>query len=120
MRGEAAGQMWFDARYETGISPITNNDSIPQTFDSWWLGWMNAHLNRFEKILALMKNATAHEEIHNQLEPAVLQLDVDKTMLSIMNQNPEAKPRVSANKPWGAACGLVEDHYAQWLQDERH
>jgi len=117
VRGEAAGQVWVDARCETGIWPITDKQSTPMTFDTWWLSEMGAHLQRFEKILALMKAATPHEGIHKMLEPGVLQLHVDDTMLSIMNQDPTGKPRVVANKAWGQACGLVEEHYGQWLRD---
>jgi hypothetical protein len=38
-------------------------------------------------------------------------------MLSLMDQDPNARPRVYADKLWGAACGLVEEHYAGWLQN---
>ena len=119
VRGAAAGQIWVDARYETGISPVTDNHSVPETFDSWWLRWMNTHLEQFEKIRALMKAATAHEEIHRLFDPTVPQLKVDQTMLSIMNRDPSGQPKVLANKPWGAACGLVEEYYADWLDNEQ-
>ncbi|MBZ0306886.1 MAG: SMI1/KNR4 family protein [Anaerolineae bacterium] len=99
VRGEAAGEDWFDARYEGGISPAVNGSGARMTFDTWWLAVMGAHLERFERILALMKAATPHEDIHHMLEPGVLQLEVDDTMLSIMNQNPKDTPKVSANKP---------------------
>ncbi len=34
------------------------------------------------------------------LDPGVLQLDVDNAMLSLMDVDPEAKPRVFADKAW--------------------
>lgn len=117
VRGEAAGEVWVDARYEGGIAPIANESGTQMTFDTWWLTVMGEHLERFERILALMKAATPHEDIHSILEPGVLQLEVDETMLSIMNQNPTRTPKVYANKPWGQACGLVEEHYSEWLQN---
>lgn len=119
VRGELAGQVWVDARYETGISPAARDPATPMTFDAWWLSGMRGHLARFERVLALMEAETDHEEIHRLLEPRVLQLDVDTTMLSIMDQDPAARPRVYADKAWGQACGLVEDHYGAWLRDRR-
>jgi hypothetical protein len=119
VRGEAAGQVWVDARYEGGIKPILDPQGAPMTFDAWWLASMGAELERFERIAALMRAATPHEEIHRLLEPGVLQLTVDETMLSLMDQDPNARPRVYADKLWGAACGLVEEHYAGWLQHTR-
>ena len=88
---------------------------MPLTFDAWWLGVMADHLDRFERVMALMEGGTAHEEIHCRLEPGALQLDVDQTMLSLMDRDPMATPRVIANKPWGQTCGLVEECYPQWL-----
>jgi hypothetical protein len=119
VRGEAAGQVWVDARYETGIIPVTDREGTPMAFDTWWLSEMGGHLGRFERILALMEAATPHEQIHQMLEPGVLQLEVDQTMLSIMDRDPREKPRVYAKKPWGAVCGLVEDHYGSWLNGDR-
>jgi hypothetical protein len=119
VRGKPAGQVWVDARYETGISPAADDPSTPLTFDVWWLGLMRVHLDRFERILALMEAATEHEEIHRRLEPRVLQLEVDETMLSLMDLDPRAKPTACADKPWGQVCGLVEDHYGQWLHHPR-
>lgn len=113
VRGDAAGQVWVDARHEGGVFPVAN---VPMTFDTWWLTEMGAYLERFEKILKLMKAAIAHEDIHSILEPSIMQLYIDETMLSIMNQNPKKTPKVYANKPWGAQCGLVEEYYSQWLQ----
>ncbi len=119
VRGELAGQVWVDARYETGISPASDDPTMPVTFDVWWLSVMREHLDRFERVLAFMEAGTDHEEIHRHLEPRVLQLEVDTTMLSIMDHDPKAQPRVYANKPWGQACGLVEDHYGPWLHNRR-
>jgi hypothetical protein len=119
VRGGPTGQVWVDARYETGISPAGGEQSTPLTFDTWWLSVMEGHLDRFERVLALMEAETDHEEIHRHLEPGVIQLEVDMTMLSIMDRDPTPSPRVYANKPWGRACGLVEDHYGRWLRDQR-
>lgn len=119
VRGEAAGQVWVDARYETGISPFTDNQSTLLTFETWWLNVMEWHLDRFEKILALMEEGIAHEEIHRRLDPRAPQLYVDTTMLSLMDQDPTGTPRVYADKPWGGVCGLVEDHYSPWLRRHR-
>jgi hypothetical protein len=118
VRGEAAGQVWFDGRAQARISPVERKnqpaDRFP--FDVWWLSVMGDHCERFERILALMNAGISHEEIHSRLEPGTLQLHVDETMLSIMNQDPQGTPRVCANKPWGQACGLVEEHYDMWLR----
>lgn len=119
VRGELAGQVWVDARYETGIYPASDDPTKPMTFEAWWLGVMRKHLYRFERVLAFMEAETAHEEIHRQLEPRILQVEVDTTMLSIMDCDLEAQPRTYINKPWGSVCGLVEDHYDQWLRDQR-
>lgn len=73
VRGELAGQVWVDAWYETGISPVTDDPTTPVTFDVWWLDVMRKHLDRFERVLAFMDAETDHEEIHRHLEPRVLQ-----------------------------------------------
>lgn len=117
VRGDAAGEVWVDARYESGFSPIGNKKWPRMTFDLWWTLGMQEPLDRFENTAALMKAATPHEEIHKQLEPGVLQLDVDLAMLSIIGTDPNATPSAYADKPWGAECGLVNDHYSQWLQN---
>jgi hypothetical protein len=117
VRGELAGEVWVDARYETGISPAANDPTKPVTFDVWWLSVMRDHLDRFERVLAMMEAETDHEEIHRRLEPRVLQLEVDTTMLSLMDRDPTAKPRVYADKPWGQECGLVEDYYGPWVRE---
>ena len=118
VHGEAAGEVWVDARYEGGISPITDANGQRMTFDVWWLSMMGRHLATFEHILALMQAGTPHETIHQNLEPSVIQLEVDQIMLSLMDQDPTQTPKVYANKPWGRECGLVEDHYANWLQNK--
>ena len=118
LRGPRAGEVWWDARWETGVSPCYQGDST--SFDGWWLGTMRAHLERFEQIHALMRAGTEHEEIHQQLEPGTLQLTIDETMLSLMDVAPDGKPLVFApNKPWSRACGLVEEHYPDWLRDHK-
>jgi hypothetical protein len=119
VRGEAAGQVWADARYYTGISPMTDRQSIPMTFDTWWLAMMREELEKFETIRSLMNSATPHEEIHGVLEPRTLQLDVDQAMLSLMNCDPKGEPKSYAKKPWGRSCGLVEDHYEPWLREQQ-
>ncbi len=117
LRGPSAGGVWWDARWESGISPYSWDVNYPTTFEDWWLGTMRGHLVLFEQITALMEAGTEHEAIHQQLEPGVLQLRIDETMLSIMNVNPAGKPEVFAPKPWGRACGLVEENYGKWLRD---
>ena len=119
LKGPNAGRVWWDSRWETGISPYSHDANHPTTFDEWWLGTMRAHLELFERISAMMNEGMEHETIHQQLEPGVLQLRIDETMLSIMNVNPAGKPEVFAPKPWGRACGLVEEHYGNWLRDSR-
>jgi hypothetical protein len=116
VRGKARGQVWWDARYEAGIIPVTDPKSVPMTFDAWWLGMMRGHLELFERILAMMNAGTKHAKIHKALEPGVLQLEIDEIMLSLMDQDPNTEPRKYANKPWGLECGLVEEHYGKWLR----
>ena len=118
LRGPHAGEVWWDARWESGISPYAGDVNFPTTFDQWWLATMRRHLELFERIYALMNAGTDHEAIHQQLEPGVLQLTIDETMLSIMNVNPDGKPRVFAPKPWGRTCGLVEENYGKWLRSQ--
>lgn len=119
VHGEASGQVWIDARYESGISPAVNAEERPMGFDEWWLRHMRGHLERFERVLSMMNDATPHEEIHRALEPRTLQLDVDLTMASLMDIDPNGKPKVSARKPWGTQCGWVEEHYPDWLTRRR-
>ena len=117
LKGPNAGEVWWDARWETGISPYAGDVNYATTFDEWWLGTMRRHLELFERIYAMMEAGVEHETIHQQLESGVLQLMIDETMLSIMNVNPAGKPEVFAPKPWGRACGLVEEHYQRWLSE---
>ena len=119
LKGPNAGEVWWDARWETGISPYAGDVNYATTFDEWWLGTMRCHLELFERINAMMKAGVEHETIHQRLEPGVLQLTIDETMLSIMNVNPSGRPQIFAPKPWGRACGLVEEHYANWLCHSR-
>ena len=119
LQGPNAGEVWWDARWESGISPYSWFIEYPTTFDEWWLGTMRAHLKIFEQIHALMLAGTDHEIIHRQLEPGAFQLTIDETMLSIMNVDPAGKPQVFAPKPWGRSCGLVAEHYGDWLRDSR-
>ena len=117
LKGPHAGTIWWDARWESGISPYAGDVDYPTVFEDWWMGTMRRHLELFERVSALMNVSTEHEAIHQQLEPGVLQLTIDETMLSIMDVNPAGKPEVFApNKPWGRACGLVEENYANWLR----
>ncbi|WP_224243859.1 SMI1/KNR4 family protein [Hyalangium gracile] len=115
VHGEASGQVWIDARYESGITPAENAEKRPMRFDEWWLLHMRSHLERFEQVLAMMNDAVPHEEIHRALEPRTIQLDVDLTMASLMDINPNGSPKVPAKKPWGMQCGWVEEHYPAWL-----
>ena len=116
LKGRFAGEIWTDARWETGIAPYAGDVKYPTTFDGWWLGTMRRHLELFEQIHGLMRAKTPHEAIHQQLEPGVLQLTIDETMLSIMDVDPNGKPQVFAKKAWGRACGLVEENYGEWLK----
>jgi hypothetical protein len=115
VRGKARGQVWWDARYESGLAPVAAPKSEPMTFDAWWLGLMRHHLGLFERILGMMNAGTKHAKIHKALEPGVLQLEIDEIILSLMDQDPNKKPRKFANKPWGQQCGLVEEHYGKWI-----
>jgi hypothetical protein len=119
VQGELAGEIWVDARDETGIFPVSNHSNLPITFDAWWLRMMQRHLEQFQQVLALMEAETNHEEIHRRLDSHISQLDVDNMMLSIMDQDPTSQPKSYAEKPWGRVCGLVEDYYAPWLQARR-
>jgi hypothetical protein len=116
VRGKAKGQVWWDARHESGAAPVTGSKSKPMPFDVWWLGIMRYHLELFERILGMMNAGTKHARIHKALEPGGLQLEIDEIMLSLMDLDPNKEPRKYANKPWGRECGLVEEHYGMWLR----
>ncbi|EYE99986.1 Hypothetical protein CAP_1859 [Chondromyces apiculatus DSM 436] len=115
LNGPAAGQVWLDARYEGGISPLRDAARQPLTFDAWWLHDMRALLARFETIAALMHEGTLHEEIHAKLEPRELQLHVDEAMASLMDRDPTGRPPLIPSKPWGLICGQVDVLYRAWL-----
>lgn len=114
VNGTTAGQVWFDSRYESGLSPAEDASGNRLKFDHWWLRTMGAHLEAFEMIQGLMEHGTPHDEIHNRLEPKILQLHIDEMMLSLMDKDPDGKPSKVPDKPWGVQCGLVEDHYERW------
>lgn len=109
VRGEAAGQVWVDARCETGLGPEH------PSFAGWWLQHMSRHLARFETIDERMRAGADHDAIHEELDGKYGQLEVDDAMLSIMDADPGGAPTASRDKPWGRACGLVDDHYPGWL-----
>jgi hypothetical protein len=89
-------ELWYDARYEDGISPVLDTEKRPMGFDQWWLTQMRSHLERFERVLALMNGATPHEELHRALEPQTLQLEVDLTMASLMDTKVTGTPDPSS------------------------
>lgn len=94
VNGPAAGQVWDDLRYESGLLPALDAEQQPMTFDAWWMRIMGEHLARFERVAAMMTAGAEHEAIHRELEPDVLQLHVDETLLSIMDIDPERNPFV--------------------------
>lgn len=117
VNGPQAGQVWWDARNDgQGVDRVVDGAGAPQSFDRWWLGYMERILHRFERVAELNLQRTPHEEIHRLLEPGTLQLDVDKTMASLMNQSLTGTPKVIPDKPWGMACGLADRHYTRWLK----
>jgi hypothetical protein len=118
VKGPAAGQVFWDARYEGGIGPAHDRQKQPMHFDAFWLDGMGRLLERFERIAALMAARTPHEEIHTQMDPAHLQLEVDETMASLMNLEPSGKPPHVPKKPWGLICGQVDELYTQWLKKQ--
>lgn len=116
VKGAAAGQVFWDARYEGGIKPVLDGPNQRMGFDGWWLAGMRRVLDRFERIAALMENRVPHEEIHATLEPGILQLDVDETLASLMNREPSGTPRQVPKKAWGLICGQVDELYDRWLR----
>jgi hypothetical protein len=115
VNGHRAGEIWWDARYETGFDPIEQTDGTRLRFDNWWLGIMNGHLSRLERVRALMNARTPHEEIHQQLDGPILQLEVDQMMASLINVELSGTPKVIPDKPWGLRCGQLDEHYERWL-----
>jgi hypothetical protein len=110
VNGPARGQVWVDARSESGLGPEADS------FDQWWLRRMGAPLQRFESIAELMEQGAGHDAIHEQLDGgSYTQLEIDEAMLSIMDADPEGAPTASRDKPWGRVCGLVDDVYSGWL-----
>jgi hypothetical protein len=116
VKGVHAGEIWWDARHEeAGFDPILARDGTRLRFDTWWLTIMNKHLERFERVRALMNVHTSHDEIHRLLDGSILQLEVDETMASLMNVELSGTPKVIPDKPWGLKCGQVDERYTQWL-----
>ena len=117
VRGVHAGEVWLDSRnqYPGGFKPLLARDGVRLRFGSWWSLYMNRDLERFERVRALMNAHTPHEQIHQALDSSVGQLAVDQTMASLMDVALLGTPKVVPDKPWGLACGLVEEHYTRWL-----
>jgi hypothetical protein len=114
VHGEAAGQVWWDARWERGLVPVLGRDHQRVTFDAWWLSIMGDHLARFERVWALMQAGAAHEAIHAELDGRGISLEIDQAMLSLMDAPLDGRPRRSGPGPWGDRCGWADEQYAAW------
>lgn len=113
--GVAAGQVWYDARYEGGIDPAVDPSSgLPLSFDQWWLGAMELELALFERVDRLIRARTPHDEIHTATAD-VLDLRVDEAIVSILDGDTRMRPASIPDKPWGMACGRADEIYGAWL-----
>ena len=117
-KGKSHGEVWYDGRYEFGLVPAESEDGSRHTFASWWLEDMKKKLSLFEQVKTLMDEAVDHEYIHKQLDGEFLQLHIDEAMLSIMGRSTKGAPTHVPDKAWGVQCGLVDDHYENWLRGD--